>query len=37
MVNWEEIRNEWESTAISFTKLAEKHELRDATIRSRKI
>lgn len=36
MVNWEEIQSEWESSAISFKELAEKHEIKDATIRSQK-
>ena len=36
MVNWEEIRYEWESTAVSFKELAGKQEIKDATIRSRK-
>ena len=36
MVNWETIQQEWETSAISFKELAEKHEVKDATIRSRK-
>lgn len=36
MVNWEEVRYEWESIAVSFKELAKKHEIKDATIRSRK-
>lgn len=36
MVNWETIRQEWETSTISFKDLAEKHGVKDATIRSRK-
>lgn len=36
MTNWEEIQNEWETSDISFKELAEKHGLKDSTIRSRK-
>ncbi|MGN7409957.1 terminase small subunit [Sporosarcina sp. SAFN-010] len=36
MTNWEEIQNEWEASDISFKELAEKHGLKDSTIRSRK-
>ncbi|MTD30170.1 phage terminase small subunit [Planomicrobium sp. YIM 101495] len=35
-MNWEAVRNEWESSEITFKELAEKHGLKDATIRSRK-
>ena len=36
MPNWEEIQKEWETSEISFKDLAEKHGLKDSTIRSRK-
>lgn len=36
MPNWKEIRQEWETTEITFKDLAEKHEVKDSTIRSRK-
>lgn len=36
MPNWEEIRKEWETTEITFKELAEKHGVKDSTIRSRK-
>jgi len=36
MTNWEEIRKEWESSTITFKALAEKHGVKDSTIRSRK-
>ena len=36
MTNWDEIQNEWETSKISFKELAEKHGLKDSTIRSRK-
>lgn len=36
MPNWEEIQKEWETTKVSFKDLAEKHGLKDSTIRSRK-
>lgn len=36
MPNWEEIQREWETSKISFKDLAEKHGLKDSTIRSRK-
>ncbi|RKD20972.1 hypothetical protein BEP19_14910 [Ammoniphilus oxalaticus] len=36
MPNWDEIRNEWETTKITFRALAEKHGVKDSTIRSRK-
>ncbi len=34
--NWEQIRQEWETTKITFKALAEKHSVKDSTIRSRK-
>lgn len=36
MPNWDEIRREWETTGITFKALAEKHGVKDSTIRSRK-
>lgn len=36
MPNWEEIRNEWETSEITFKDLAEKYGVKDSTIRSRK-
>ncbi|MCM3413536.1 phage terminase small subunit [Metabacillus litoralis] len=36
MVNWEEIRKEYESTNITLKALADKHDLKDSTLRSRK-
>lgn len=36
MVNWDDIRKEWETSEITFKDLAEKHNLKDSTIRSRK-
>lgn len=36
MSNWEVIQNEWETTKITFKDLAEKHNVKDSTIRSRK-
>lgn len=36
MVNWEEVRATWETSSISFKDLAEKYDVKDATIRSRK-
>ncbi|MDW0113777.1 terminase small subunit [Sporosarcina saromensis] len=36
MPNWEEIQREWETSDISFKDLAEKHGVKDSTIRSRK-
>lgn len=36
MANWEKIREEWESSEITFKDLADKHGLKDSTIRSRK-
>src|SRR5690625_3575894 len=34
--NWEQIRKEWETSDITFKALAEKHGVKDSTIRSRK-
>lgn len=34
--NWQEIRREWEATNATFKELADKHSIKDATIRSRK-
>ncbi|MEK3890238.1 terminase small subunit [Bacillus sp. FSL K6-3431] len=36
MPNWDEIQKEWETTRITFKDLAEKHGVKDSTIRSRK-
>lgn len=36
MPNWEKIRKEWETSKITFKALAEKHGIKDSTIRSRK-
>lgn len=36
MPNWDEIQREWETTDITFKDLAEKHGVKDSTIRSRK-
>lgn len=36
MPNWDEIQTEWETTEITFKELAEKHGVKDSTIRSRK-
>lgn len=36
MPKWEEIQGEWESSAVTFKELAEKHGVKDSTIRSRK-
>lgn len=36
MINWEEIKQQWESTEITFKELAEKYNIKDSTIRSRK-
>lgn len=36
MLNWDSIRNEWATSSISFKDLAEKHGVKDSTIRSRK-
>ncbi|MBB6446475.1 terminase small subunit [Bacillus benzoevorans] len=36
MPNWDEIRKEWETSDVSFKELAEKYNIKDSTIRSRK-
>lgn len=36
MINWEEIRHEWESTKITLNALAEKHDIKLGTLKSRK-
>lgn len=36
MPNWEEIQREWETSEITFKDLAEKYDVKDSTIRSRK-
>ncbi|NRG43318.1 hypothetical protein HRF87_00900 [Bacillus sp. CRN 9] len=35
-MNWEDIRREWETSDVTFKALAEKHGIKDTTIRSRK-
>lgn len=35
-INWEAIRQEWETSNVTFKALAEKHGLKDSTVRSRK-
>lgn len=36
MPNWEEIRREWETTKITFKVLAEKHGVKEGTLKSRR-
>lgn len=36
MPNWDEIRKEWETTKITFKKLAEKHGVKEGTLKSRR-
>ncbi|MGE7989207.1 hypothetical protein [Lysinibacillus fusiformis] len=36
MVNWDEIKNEWETTKITLTDFAEKHDINLGTLKSRK-
>ncbi|KIL79577.1 terminase small subunit [Bacillus badius] len=36
MINWNEVRQEYESTDITLKALAEKHDIKDSTLRSRK-
>lgn len=36
MPNWDEIRNEWETTKITLAALAEKHDVKLGTLKSRK-
>ena len=36
MINWEEIKREWETTAITLAALAEKHDVKLGTLKSRK-
>lgn len=35
-IKWEQIRHEWETSNVTFKALAEKHGLKDSTVRSRK-
>lgn len=35
-VDWEKIRNEWETTKITFKALAEKHNVKEGTLKSRR-
>ena len=36
MTDWKKIRQEWETTDITFIDLAEKHNIKTSTVRSRK-
>lgn len=36
MSNWKEIKNEWETTRITFKTLAEKHDVKEGTLKSRR-
>lgn len=36
MTDWKKIRQEWETTSITFVDLAEKHNIKTSTVRSRK-
>lgn len=36
MANWEEIQKEWETTKITFKALAEKHDVKEGTLKSRR-
>lgn len=36
MPNWEEIQTEWETTKITFKALAEKHDVKEGTLKSRR-
>ncbi len=36
MPNWDEIRKEWETTKITFNALAEKHNVPEGTLKSRR-
>ncbi|WP_252503264.1 hypothetical protein [Sporosarcina sp. Marseille-Q4943] len=36
MPNWDKIRNEWETTEITFKELAEKHGIKEGTLKSRR-
>lgn len=36
MPNWEEIQNEWETTKITFKALAEKYDVKEGTLKSRR-
>lgn len=36
MPNWEEIRNGWETTKITFKVLAEKYGVKEGTLKSRR-
>ena len=36
MPNWEKIREEWETTKITFKALAEKHDVKEGTLKSRR-
>ncbi|WP_329958863.1 hypothetical protein [Sporosarcina sp. G11-34] len=36
MPNWNKIREEWETTKITFKTLAEKHDVKEGTLKSRR-
>ncbi|MCY9549106.1 hypothetical protein M5W82_19700 [Lysinibacillus xylanilyticus] len=36
MANWDEIQKEWETTKITLADLAEKHDIKLGTLKSRK-
>lgn len=36
MANWDEIKHEWETTKITLADLAEKHDIKLGTLKSRK-
>ena len=36
MPNWNKIREEWETTKLTFKALAEKHDVKEATLKSRR-
>lgn len=36
MTNWDEIQKEWETTKITFKALAEKHDVKEGTLKSRR-
>ncbi|QGM30714.1 hypothetical protein GI482_10170 [Bacillus sp. N3536] len=36
MVNWNEIKQEWETTKVTLATLAEKHDIKLGTLKSRK-
>ncbi|WNS82484.1 hypothetical protein RRU94_15630 [Domibacillus sp. DTU_2020_1001157_1_SI_ALB_TIR_016] len=36
MANWDDIKSEWETTKITLAALAEKHDIKRGTLKSRK-